>query len=80
MTLQFLVPQYNETDEIVKPLLDSIALQQNVDFEEINPQKNQQKSIKNPSENQQKTNNKEKDKGIKEKDKEKCFTETLLTG
>jgi hypothetical protein len=44
---------------------------ENVDFEEINPQKNQQKSIKNPSENQQKTNNKEKDKGIKEKDKEK---------
>lgn len=35
MTLQFLVPQYNETDEIVKPLLDSIALQQNVNFEEI---------------------------------------------
>ena len=35
MKLQILVPQYKETDEIVKPLLDSIALQQNVDFNEI---------------------------------------------
>lgn len=35
MKLQFLIPQYKETDEIVKPLLDSIALQQNVDFSEI---------------------------------------------
>lgn len=35
MKLQILVPQYNETDEVVKPLLDSIALQQNVNFEEI---------------------------------------------
>ena len=35
MKLQILVPQYKETDEIVKPLLDSIALQQNVDFSEI---------------------------------------------
>ena len=35
MKLQFLIPQYKETDEIVKPLLDSIALQQNVDFNEI---------------------------------------------
>lgn len=35
MKLQILVPQYNETDEIVKPLLDSIALQQSVDFSEI---------------------------------------------
>ena len=33
--LQILVPQYNETDEVVKPLLDSIALQQNVNFDEI---------------------------------------------
>jgi len=32
MKLQILVPQYEETDEIVKPLLDSIALQQNVDL------------------------------------------------
>lgn len=35
MKLQILVPQYKETDEIVKPLLDSIAIQQNVDFNEI---------------------------------------------
>lgn len=35
MKLQILVPQYKETDEIVKPLLDSIALQQNVDFNEV---------------------------------------------
>lgn len=35
MKLQFLVPQYHETDEVIKPLLDSIAIQQNVDFNEI---------------------------------------------
>ena len=35
MKLQILIPQYKETDEIVKPLLDSIALQQNIDFSEI---------------------------------------------
>ncbi len=35
MKLQILIPQYKETDEIVKPLLDSIALQQCVDFDEI---------------------------------------------
>ena len=35
MKLQILVPQYNETDGVVKNLLDSIALQQNVDFNEI---------------------------------------------
>lgn len=35
MTLQILIPQYNETDEIIKPLLDSIALQQQVDFDNI---------------------------------------------
>ena len=35
MKLQILIPQYKETDEIVKPLLDSIALQQCVDFGEI---------------------------------------------
>ena len=33
--LDILVPQYKETDEIVKPLLDSIAVQQSVDFSEI---------------------------------------------
>lgn len=35
MKLQFLIPQYKETDDVIKPLLDSIALQQNVSFEEI---------------------------------------------
>jgi glycosyltransferase involved in cell wall biosynthesis len=35
MKLQILIPQYKETDDIVKPLLDSIAIQQNVDFNEI---------------------------------------------
>lgn len=35
MKLQILVPQYEETDEVVKPLLDSIAIQQNVDFKEV---------------------------------------------
>ena len=32
MKLQILVPQYKETDEIIKPLLDSLAIQQNVDL------------------------------------------------
>lgn len=32
MKLQILVPQYKEADNIVKPLLDSIELQQNVDL------------------------------------------------
>lgn len=31
--LQILVPQYNETDEIIKPLLDSIQSQENVSFD-----------------------------------------------
>ena len=35
MKLQILIPQYQETDEVIKPLLDSIAIQQNVDFNEI---------------------------------------------
>lgn len=35
MKLDILIPQYHETDEVVKPLLDSIALQQNVDFNDI---------------------------------------------
>ena len=35
MTLQILVPQYQETNEIIKPLLDSIAIQQCVDFNNI---------------------------------------------
>ena len=32
MKLQILVPQYEETDEVLKPLLDSIAIQQSVDL------------------------------------------------
>ena len=35
MKLQILVPQYKETDEVVKPLLDSIAIQQSVNFDDI---------------------------------------------
>lgn len=34
MKLQILVPQYNETEDIIKPLLDSLALQQQVDLKE----------------------------------------------
>lgn len=33
MRLQILVPQYKETDEIIKPLLDSIEVQQSVDLQ-----------------------------------------------
>lgn len=33
--LEILIPQYQETDEVIKPLLDSIAIQQNVDFDDI---------------------------------------------
>lgn len=35
MKLNILIPQYKETDEVVKPLLDSIAIQQNVSFDDI---------------------------------------------
>ena len=35
MKLQILVPQYEETDNIIKPLLDSIAIQQSIDMNEI---------------------------------------------
>lgn len=35
MLLQILIPQYKETDEVIKPLLDSIKMQQNVDFNDI---------------------------------------------
>ena len=35
MKLQILIPQYHETDEVIKPLLDSIAIQQSVDFNDI---------------------------------------------
>ena len=35
MKLQILVPQYKETDGVIKPLLDSIAVQQNIPFKDI---------------------------------------------
>ena len=35
MKLQILIPHYHEPVEVIKPLLDSIALQQNVDFDEV---------------------------------------------
>lgn len=35
MKLQILIPQYKETNNVIKPLLDSIALQQNIDMNEI---------------------------------------------
>jgi len=35
MKLQLLVPQYNETDDVVKPLLDSLATQQGIDFDDV---------------------------------------------
>lgn len=33
--LQILIPQYNEDENIIKPLLDSIAIQQDIDFNDI---------------------------------------------
>ena len=35
MKLQILIPQYKETEDIIKPLLDSIEIQQNVDKNDI---------------------------------------------
>ena len=35
MKLDILIPMYNEDASVVKPLLDSIAIQQNVDFDSI---------------------------------------------
>lgn len=35
MKFQILIPQYKETDEVVKPLLDSIALQQRIDLADV---------------------------------------------
>lgn len=35
MKLQILIPQYKETEEAVKPLLDSITVQQNVPVKEM---------------------------------------------
>ena len=36
MKLQILITQYKETEEVIKPLLDSIAIQQGIDFAELN--------------------------------------------
>lgn len=35
LKFQVLVPQYKETEDVLKPLLDSLALQQGVDFNDI---------------------------------------------
>ena len=35
MKLQLLVPHYHEPAEVIRPLLDSVAIQQNVDFSEV---------------------------------------------
>ena len=35
MKFQILIPQYKEDEEVIKPLLDSIALQQNIDMKDI---------------------------------------------
>lgn len=35
MKLQILVPHYKESADVIKPLLDSIAIQQSVDFNEV---------------------------------------------
>ena len=35
MKLQILVPQWHETDDIIRPLLDSIKLQQGINFDDI---------------------------------------------
>lgn len=35
MTLGILITQYKETDEVIKPLLDSIAIQQNVNWNKV---------------------------------------------
>ena len=35
MKLQLLVPQYKETDDVIRTLLDSVRIQQGVDFSEI---------------------------------------------
>lgn len=35
MKLQLIVPQYTETEEMIKPLLDSVAIQRGIDFSDI---------------------------------------------
>ena len=32
MKLQLLIPQFNETDEVMRPMLESISIQQGVDL------------------------------------------------
>ena len=36
MLLDIIIPQFNENEEMIEPLLDSILEQQNIDFKEIN--------------------------------------------
>ena len=36
MTLEILITQYKEPEEVIKSMLDSIAIQQNIDFNDIN--------------------------------------------
>lgn len=35
MKLQILVPHYHETPDVIRPLLDSVAIQQNIDFKDV---------------------------------------------
>lgn len=35
MKLQILIPQYKETDEVIKPMLDSLVVQQNVEYDDF---------------------------------------------
>lgn len=35
ITLDFLIPQYDDADDVIKCLLNSTALQQNIDFNNI---------------------------------------------
>ena len=35
LKLQLLIPQYKETDDVIKPMLDSVAIQQGIDLSEV---------------------------------------------
>lgn len=35
MNIDILIPQYRENDDVIRPLLDSIATQQNIDFDNV---------------------------------------------
>ena len=35
MKLQILIPQYNETEDVIAPLLKSIEIQQNIDLKDV---------------------------------------------